>query len=299
MNNPLKFKPILSPHPSIPKLTHCLQIVIPVHGQEDYLNLLAKSLVNNKSSSHTHGRFGALMALLTFGVFPRILIVDNASPSDVTTLFITRELREFSETYNLTGMYEVVRLDKNTGVTHAWNMGVRAGLEFGATAISFLNSDVILGETALINPFRAVFAADCAIAFPSHSEGDPCPFDWQLKSKSNARPYHVNHLIPESHLFGSAFTVDSRLFAEIGFFDPQFVLLCGDTDFSIRTRAVSRPMARLLHCDVHHHVSRTLRATPPSWTRQTCAEDRLRLIEKYPELYSKSIVNVSGPAPST
>jgi hypothetical protein len=184
-----------------------------------------------------------------------ILVLDNGSEREPAA-----PLRERFP------MIEIVRIERNAGITGGFNTGCAIALAKGATFVALVSNDVTVDPCA-IGVMQQALKSD-----PSAGIAGPLNYYFGDRSRVWAAGAQVRrfrgtaNLVgrdqPDTGQFGRAFTVDfvpgsiwmvrREVFETIGMLNEQLFFSCEDVDFSLRARqcgwkTICEPAAKVWH----------------------------------------------------
>lgn len=194
-------------HPNIPGL---VSIIMPVY-MKDY------------SLFHYTGNAIGSMRQFTDREKYEFIVIDNGSPIPAP------ELKSFYAD-------KVIQNDKNTGVTFAWNQGIRAS--FGEYIV-LLENDVLVYEGWLegLKKYLDDGTADLVMAHPMYSLTEP--FARATESKKVLEGTKTFDKLQGESDF-SCVMFKKSLYDEIGPFDEQFFSYCSDIDYLRRMKEAGK-----------------------------------------------------------
>ncbi|MFC9559088.1 glycosyltransferase [Agromyces sp. NPDC056965] len=140
----------------------------------------------------------------------------------------------------------VIRLDQNSGIARALNVGVRAALDDGADYVVNTDQDTDLPDgyvaTCLETFARANPVTNLGIVCTDRVNGQPSIPTWYSPEGLG--------LVPEA--IQSGFVISRRCLERAGLFDERLVIDCVDTEYCLRVRDRGFRIAVAADTDITH-----------------------------------------------
>jgi len=233
-------------------------LVIPVHNQNTLYYQTLKSIFETYPVEHTI----------------HVHVIDAASEQPI-------KFPQMDHYPNLEAT--LTRLQENHGVTYPWNLGLRYGMALESDVICISNSDVIFGPEAIRHCLDAIESGK-QVVFPQTNEkkGDPDKEFERLAEEKSKQPL-LENLKDTGGFAGWCFFLSKEVIEKIGYFDPQFVLWYGDTDYHWRLAKEKIRPVEVQNCLLHHYESRTILSMPDGFECHGWrARDEKRFFKKWP-----------------
>jgi GT2 family glycosyltransferase len=209
--------------------------------KEKFINLMIKSILNQ---DYPH-----LM----------LIIVDNGS-HDKTPIYLSELLN------NVTLEHYIIKLPKNCGYAGGNNVGALYAVRHGAEFLFFMNDDIILLDRNLVSVLVNRLMEDESLGAVqpliinrdgSVNCGFICGFSSIPKMSGDGRGIFF--------VSGAALLTRTKVFLEVGMFDPDFFLYHDDVDYSWRLWLSGYRIECVKNVRAYHWGSATLGAENPKF----------------------------------
>jgi len=219
----------------------------------------------------------------------KIIVVDNAS----TDASVERLSSGFPH-------IELIRNTVNLGFAAGNNVGIKRALRDGAQFILLLNNDTVVSPSFLTK-MMAVAASHPRIGIlnPKISYLDDPGRIWYAGGTFNLWQGFARHIGQRAmdsarynetrevtFITGCAFLIKADVIAEIGLLDERFVMVCEDTDWSIRALKANYKAMYVADARILHRESYTIkRKTGKSIRDYYNVRNSILLIKKHAQFY--------------
>lgn len=189
-----------------------------------------------------------------------ITLIDNGSGED-SKYAIQREFPNYNYIYN----------EENIGFAQGVNQGIRAALQKNPDYILLLNNDTAVEKnflSELIN--EAERNNDVGILGPKilfYNQKNKIWFAGGKFRKFVGMPYHIgennidrpefNRKREVEYITGCCFLAKTKVFKDVGFFDPDYFNYCEDADFCKRATSFNFKILYVPSSVVYHKLSLT------------------------------------------
>lgn len=189
-----------------------------------------------------------------------LYVVDNASKD--CSLEMLRSLGDGIP-------FEIIENDQNLGVAEANNQGIHRAIEDGCSSILLINNDVVFGSSLFSDLLSGKARHGASIIFPKMYYFDNpkkiwCAGGTFIKSRGwTALHYGIgeidegqfDHEVVTEYSPTCCALIDTAVFNEIGFMDPDYFVYCDDTDFFFRAMQAGQKAIYLGSACLYHKVS--------------------------------------------